>query len=236
MERRKEVAAKKKGVASAGGPKNKKNNNDKKKGKEKDNNNTVKSKQTTEMAAVEENKTVAVENSRKRKRVEISSNWKQLSKTIVKKPKAARTTTDTPDATATEDKANKTLPHLFPEVKSDSKEITQVLALDCEMVGVGVTGEESMLGRVCIVNSHGNIVYDKFVKPQEKVVDYRTKWSGIRKKDLAKAVPFKVVQKEVAKMLKDRIVVGHSLENDFKVSLSLSLSISISLLLFSLHL
>lgn len=33
------------------------------------------------------------------------------------------------------------------------------------------------------------------------------------------ALPFKTVQKEVAEILKGRIVVGHALENDFKVLL-----------------
>jgi RNA exonuclease 4 len=56
------------------------------------------------------------------------------------------------------------------------------VALDCEMVGV--EGGESMLARVVIVNYYGNVIYDKFVQPQEKVVDFRTQWSGIRWRDL----------------------------------------------------
>jgi RNA exonuclease 4 len=58
--------------------------------------------------------------------------------------------------------------------------------MDCEMVGVGREGRESMLARVSIVNQHGHCVYDQFVKPVENVVDYRTKVSGIRKQDLEK--------------------------------------------------
>lgn len=30
----------------------------------------------------------------------------------------------------------------------------------------------------------GNTIYDKFVSPPEYVTDFRTKWSGIRSKDL----------------------------------------------------
>lgn len=52
------------------------------------------------------------------------------------------------------------------------------------MVGVGENGSESALARVSIVNSFGNTVYDQFVKPSEAVVDYRTRWSGIRPADL----------------------------------------------------
>ena len=41
-----------------------------------------------------------------------------------------------------------------------------------------------MLARVSVVNSHGHVVYDSFVAPQEKVVDYRTSVSGVRPADL----------------------------------------------------
>lgn len=58
------------------------------------------------------------------------------------------------------------------------------IALDCEMVGVGVNGEESSLARVSIVNYHGAILLDEIVKQRERVVDYRTEWSGIRPGDM----------------------------------------------------
>ena len=61
--------------------------------------------------------------------------------------------------------------------------LTKVIGMDCEMVGVG-DGEENMLARVSIVNQYGEMVYDKFVKPMEDVVDYRTHVSGVRKHDL----------------------------------------------------
>lgn len=62
--------------------------------------------------------------------------------------------------------------------------LTRAVAMDCEMVGVGPGGEESMLARVSIVNYFGKCVYDKFVKPTEKVTDYRTAVSGIRPADI----------------------------------------------------
>ena len=52
------------------------------------------------------------------------------------------------------------------------------------MVGVGFEGKQHMLARVSIVNSHGHVVYDSFVAPQEKVVDYRTSISGVKPADL----------------------------------------------------
>ena len=62
--------------------------------------------------------------------------------------------------------------------------ITKYIAIDCEMVGIGRDGEDSALARVVIVNAHGNIIYDKHSKPEEKVVDYRTKVSGIHPEHL----------------------------------------------------
>ena len=56
--------------------------------------------------------------------------------------------------------------------------------MDCEMVGVGDDSKDSMLARVSIVNQFGCCIYDHFVKPTERVTDYRTKVSGVRHSDL----------------------------------------------------
>lgn len=53
------------------------------------------------------------------------------------------------------------------------------VSLDCEMVGTGRTGDFSMLARCSVVNHHGNVLYDSFVAPMDKITDYRTKFSGI---------------------------------------------------------
>ena len=52
------------------------------------------------------------------------------------------------------------------------------------MVGVGEMGLESMLARVSIVNQFGQCLYDKYVKPTEPVVDYRTTVSGVTEQHL----------------------------------------------------
>ncbi len=58
------------------------------------------------------------------------------------------------------------------------------LALDCEMVGVGLEGVESSLARISLVNYHGAVQMDEFVRQRERVVDYRTEYSGIRPSDM----------------------------------------------------
>lgn len=66
----------------------------------------------------------------------------------------------------------------------------------------------------------------------DKVTDYRTHVSGIKPHDLQHgnclvfieisiilaAIPFQEVQKEVFQLLKDKIIVGHAVHNDFRVN------------------
>uniref|UniRef100_A0A0D9X7D1 RNA exonuclease 4 n=1 Tax=Leersia perrieri TaxID=77586 RepID=A0A0D9X7D1_9ORYZ len=105
------------------------------------------------------------------------------------------------------------------EPTSDDTSLTKAVAVDCEMVGVGAGGSKSALGRVTLVNSWGNVVYDEYVRPVEWIVDYRTHISGIRPKHMNKAKDFWVVQKDVADLIKGRILVGHALHHDLKVLL-----------------
>ncbi|ODM86855.1 Eukaryotic translation initiation factor 3 subunit A, partial [Orchesella cincta] len=82
---------------------------------------------------------------------------------------------------------------------------TGILALDCEMVGVGPKRKDA-LGRISIVNEFGYCLYDKFVKPSAVVTEYRTPYSGIRKKDLKNATPYSVVKNEVLDIIDGRII------------------------------
>lgn len=109
--------------------------------------------------------------------------------------------------------------HFEAEGVDAEAKITKCLALDCEMVGIGLEGKGSILARVSMVNEYGQCIYDKFVKPREKVTDYRTEFSGVRPRDLFRgnAEEFLTVQKEVAALMKDRVLVGHALSNDMRV-------------------
>jgi len=95
--------------------------------------------------------------------------------------------------------------------------LTKILGIDCEMVGVGRDGTDSILARVSIVNHFGNQIYDTFVKPREHVTDYRTAVSGVRPNDLIDAPEFLDVQQKVSDILQRRIVVGHAVHHDLKV-------------------
>ena len=97
--------------------------------------------------------------------------------------------------------------------------LTDTIAMDCEMVGVGDDGKRSILARVSVVNEDGNVVLDTFVAPTEPVADYRTRVSGVRPQDLRGAPPFKEIQRKMADILRGRVLVGHALKNDLRVLL-----------------
>ncbi|KAI1938554.1 3'-5' exonuclease [Ophidiomyces ophidiicola] len=98
---------------------------------------------------------------------------------------------------------------------SSSTEVGKYIAIDCEMVGVGPNPDrDSALARVSIVNFKGDQVYDSFVKPKERVTDWRTKVSGITPAKLVSARTLEEVQKDVAGLLDGRILIGHAIQND----------------------
>lgn len=98
-------------------------------------------------------------------------------------------------------------------------EVGKYIAIDCEMVGIGEGGHESALARVSVVDFHGRQVYDSFVRPKERVTDWRTFVSGVSPKNMATARSFEEVQAEVAKLLEGRILVGHDLRHDLQILL-----------------
>ncbi|XP_017288331.1 apoptosis-enhancing nuclease [Kryptolebias marmoratus] len=93
---------------------------------------------------------------------------------------------------------------------------TLVVALDCEMVGTGPGGRCSELARCSILDYHGNILYDRYIRPCQPVTDFRTRWSGIRRRHLRNATPFAQAREEVLSILESKVVVGHSIFNDFE--------------------
>ncbi|OON15791.1 exonuclease, partial [Opisthorchis viverrini] len=90
------------------------------------------------------------------------------------------------------------------------------VAIDCEMVGVGPEARNA-LGRVSVVSYTGAVLYDVMVRPEEKITDFRTRWSGIRPFDMRRSIPFACAQEQVERIIRDRIVVGHMVHNDFNV-------------------
>nr|XP_006129044.1 RNA exonuclease 1 homolog isoform X1 [Pelodiscus sinensis] len=88
-----------------------------------------------------------------------------------------------------------------------------IYALDCEMC---YTKQGLELTRVTVINSDLKVVYDTFVKPDNKVVDYNTRFSGVTEEDLENAsITLRDVQAVLLNMFSaDTILIGHSLESD----------------------
>ena len=90
-----------------------------------------------------------------------------------------------------------------------------VMALDCEMIETDL-GDEC--ARLSVVKEDGSVVLDQIFKPLGDVVDLRTELSGITQEKLAEA---KSTSYEVVKALaqfadQKTIIIGHSVENDFR--------------------
>jgi RNA exonuclease 1 len=69
-----------------------------------------------------------------------------------------------------------------------------------------------------VINTNCETVYEKLVKPDYEIVDYNTRWSGITENDLKYCdVKIADVQRELLELFnRDTILVGHSLDSDFK--------------------
>ena len=91
-----------------------------------------------------------------------------------------------------------------------------LFAIDCEMCR---TPHGLELTRISVVNSSLECVYDKLVMPDNVIVDYCTKYSGITP-ELLKGVTLKLkdVISDLSKFMSSNdILIGHSLENDLHV-------------------
>lgn len=142
------------------------------------------------------------------------SNWEA----VLKKQETAKPTEE--DNEAANDEENISEPALSKSARHRQKRKAaqqKYVAMDCEMVGVGLNGQDDMLARVSIVNKRGEVLLDKFVKPREPVTDYRTSVSGIRPNDIINGEDFKEVQDEVIQLLQGKMLVGHAIRNDLAV-------------------
>ncbi|KAK8052590.1 hypothetical protein PG993_003975 [Apiospora rasikravindrae] len=105
------------------------------------------------------------------------------------------------------------------EGRAPNLDLGKYVGLDCEMVGTGPDGHDHALARASLVDFHGRQIYDSFVRPRERVTDWRTSITGITPKQMGQARDFDEVQQEVADIIKGRILVGHDLRHDLDVLL-----------------
>lgn len=154
---------------------------------------------------------------------EISSKVEDFSSehALLKKRKRSEINDSIKEELVVNDVQNQQKQHLvkFPEVRLSEAEKKKYVGLDCEMVGLGPSGKLSALARCSLVNFEGEKIYDSFVRPKGFVTDFRTKYSGVRSKDLrhGEAISFEECQKDVADLIRGKVLVGHALKNDLTV-------------------
>jgi RNA exonuclease 4 len=104
---------------------------------------------------------------------------------------------------------------------TSSVDPSRYVALDCEMVGIGTDGKQSVVARASVVDWDGQCLYDRYVQVPVHVTDFRTKYSGITPAHLKakqhRAVSPAQCRQDVSNLLKDKILVGHALHNDLDV-------------------
>ncbi|KAL1743763.1 hypothetical protein HDZ31DRAFT_83208 [Schizophyllum fasciatum] len=105
----------------------------------------------------------------------------------------------------------------LPPRSAPQRTTLDVIALDCEMI---YTTGGMRVARVSLINGAGATIFDDFVKMDEgvEVLDYNTRFSGIKPAHLARATHDLAGIRERLHDLMDAesILVGHALENDLK--------------------
>ena len=73
------------------------------------------------------------------------------------------------------------------------------------------------LARVTVINSDLKTVYESLVRPEHKIIDYNTRFSGITRQQMRGVrTALRDVQAVLLSMFSERtILIGHSLESDF---------------------
>lgn len=90
-----------------------------------------------------------------------------------------------------------------------------VYSLDCEMC---YTTHGLDLTRVTVIDSKCKVIYETLVKPLHPIIDYNTRYSGITEEQMVEVKTTLLdVQATLLAMFNSKtILVGHSLESDFK--------------------
>ncbi|XP_075047577.1 RNA exonuclease 1 homolog isoform X2 [Mixophyes fleayi] len=88
-----------------------------------------------------------------------------------------------------------------------------IFSLDCEMC---YTTHGLELTRVTVVDPSLQVAYDTFVKPDNEIIDYNTRFSGVTEDNLKNiTTSIRDVQAILLNLISaDTILIGHSLEND----------------------
>ena len=92
----------------------------------------------------------------------------------------------------------------------------RAICVDCEMI-MCEGSKQPTLARVAILDVHDeSVLLDAYAASPAPVVDYLTRYSGIRAKDLEGAPPFDEVRRKVVELVNGRPLVGHGISSDLR--------------------
>ncbi|KAG0330274.1 RNA exonuclease 3 [Podila humilis] len=100
------------------------------------------------------------------------------------------------------------------EEKGEGKKKHRVVAMDCEMC---YTAGGFELIRISAVGHDGKTILDELVKPKHEIFDLNSRFSGITSLDGAKYDLEQARDHFLDLIDEDTVIIGQSLENDFKV-------------------
>ena len=122
-----------------------------------------------------------------------------------------------------------------PQLEQQQCSFNGVVALDCEMVACQpdvssiphspskrgknkkrVPKEVSVAGRCTIVDYHGKVLYDSYLRPNQPILSLRTRYSGITARDMQRATPIDDARLEILDILRGKLVVAHDISNDLE--------------------
>jgi RNA exonuclease 4 len=92
--------------------------------------------------------------------------------------------------------------------------VTPVLAIDCEMVLMD--SGDSEIARVSILNYNGHVIFDDYFRPDGRIKDFLTQFSGVDKWKIRNKKSYPDREDEIKKILNGHKIVGHTLYKDFQ--------------------
>lgn len=116
--------------------------------------------------------------------------------------------------------------------ENNKQEKYDILAFDCELI---FTTAGMSLARITVLDESGMVVLDRFVRPNCPILDYNTRFSGIREADIPSegTDSLQMARQALGNLMKrDTILIGHGLENDLRAIRLIHTRIVDSVLLF----
>eukprot|EP00922_Rhytidocystis_sp_ex-Travisia-forbesii_P056454 GHVS01083569.1.p1 GENE.GHVS01083569.1~~GHVS01083569.1.p1 ORF type:complete len:257 (+),score=16.06 GHVS01083569.1:151-921(+) len=93
--------------------------------------------------------------------------------------------------------------------------MAQAVSIDCEFVR---TRAGEAVASVCVVDEDLQTLLLSYVKPESPIIDYKTKYSGIRPEHMVDAPTLAGgIRSRISRLVRGRLIVGHDVHCDLKL-------------------